>query len=243
MSTEIKLGQTPRKAKAAGRPRRLTTEQVIETALAIGLEGLTMSAVAKRLGVSITVLYGYVSSREELVRVAASFASEQHKYPEDHGQHWSVYVAQYAATLFAFLTGPGQVIGQYFGGGTGPQVEIDRAEVWLQAMTVKGFAADHALLLMRQMGETVIGGAVTALHKRALEANGKPFGEAAYSAMAARDPTQIPLLLSQQADFARRDPVWPQTLLRLLEAEAAKRNEKLDSPLLTRVLETVLDQP
>lgn len=102
--------------KTAGRPRRLTTEQLLETAIAIGLEGLTMSAVARRLGVSITVLYGYVSSREELVRLAASYALEQHQYPEDDGQHWSVYVAQYAVVLEGLLTGPGQLIGQFFGG-------------------------------------------------------------------------------------------------------------------------------
>ena len=77
---KIKCEPQNGRAKTAGRPRRLTTEQVLETAIAIGLEGLTMSAVARRLGVSITVLYGYVSSREELVRLAASYALEQHQY-------------------------------------------------------------------------------------------------------------------------------------------------------------------
>ena len=104
---KIKCEPQNGRAKTAGRPRRLTTEQVLETAIAIGLEGLTMSAVARRLGVSITVLYGYVSSREELVRLAASYALEQHQYPEDDGQHWSVYVAQYAVVLEGLLTGPG----------------------------------------------------------------------------------------------------------------------------------------
>lgn len=119
-------------------------------------------------------------------------------------------------------------------------MEIDRAAAWLEALTGKGFAADEALLLMRQMGEIVVGGAVTALHKRALEAAGVSSEEAVYSAMAARDPAQLPILLLEKANFARRDPVWPKTLLRLLEAEAGRRNEDLDMPTLIRILHTAL---
>ena len=58
--------------------------------------------------------------------------------------------------------------------------------------------------------------------------------------MAARDPAQLPILLLEKANFARRDPVWPKTLLRLLEAEAGRRNEDLDMPTLTRILHTAL---
>ena len=44
---KIKCEPQNGRAKTAGRLRRLTTEQVLETAIAIGLEGLTMSAVAR----------------------------------------------------------------------------------------------------------------------------------------------------------------------------------------------------
>jgi AcrR family transcriptional regulator len=215
----------------------LTTEQVLRVALEIGLEGLTMSAVAERLGVRITVLYGYVAGKDELVRLAASYASERHDYPQDSGQHWALYVAQYAATLFTLFTGSGQLIAQFLEGGLGPEVEIDRAEVWLEALAKRGFTVEEALLLQRQMGEIVIGGAVTVLHKRALAAAGVHFERAATQSLTVREPEQIPLLLSGKATFVRRKPIWPQTLFQLLAALAARRGETLDADMLLRVLE------
>lgn len=169
-------------------------------------------------------------------------ASEQLDYPDGDGQHWSLYVTEYAVTLFTLLTGPGQLIGQFFGGGLGPGVEIDRAEMWLEAMNDKGFDAEAALLLMRQMGEIVVGGAVTAIHKSAIETTGISFADAARAAMAARDPAQIPLVISQQAGFAQRNPVWPQTLVKLLEATAKERGEELDLEALKRCLQPALPQ-
>lgn len=228
------------KAKAPGRPRRLTTEQVLQTALAIGLEGLTMSAVARRLGVSITVLYGYVSGREQLVRLAASYASERHDYPEDDGQHWSLYVAQHAVALFTSLTGPGQLIGQLVAGGLGPEVEIDRAELWLTTLVNRGFTADEALMMMRQMGEIVIGGAVTVLHKRTFSAGGVSFRDAAQGLIDTRKPDHIPHLRTVKTSFAERDHVWPRTLVQFLKLSALKRKESIDAAMLLDFLETAL---
>ena len=65
--------KVPPKSRTVGRPRRLSTEQVLQAGLDIGLERLTMSAVARHLGVRITVLYGYVSNRDELVRLASGW--------------------------------------------------------------------------------------------------------------------------------------------------------------------------
>ena len=155
--------------KGVGRPRRLTTEQVLQAAVEIGLEQLTMSAVARRLGVSITVLYGYVSSRDELLRLAAAHASRRHRFPEGAGLSWPLYVTRYAASLFALLTSPGHSIAHYVTLGVGPSAEIDNAEAWMETLACKGFTAHEAHILQRQMGEIVLGGAVAYLHHRRLE--------------------------------------------------------------------------
>ena len=74
--------------RRAGRPRRLTLDQILDAGLAIGLDNnLTMAAVAERLGVSATVLYGYVSGREELIRFASARAAMDHDFPNDEGQY------------------------------------------------------------------------------------------------------------------------------------------------------------
>ncbi|WP_141397906.1 TetR/AcrR family transcriptional regulator [Novosphingobium sp. Chol11] len=216
------------KTRRVGRPRRLSIDQVLDAGLALGLDGLTMGAVADRLGVTITVLYGYVANREELVRLAAARAAQQHDFPGDCGQHWTLYAASHAVTLFELLTGPGQLVSQYLTGGMGPEVELDRAEAWLEGMTKRGFHPREALLLQRQMGEIVIGGAVSVWHLRSFEAAGTDFGKAAARAFAARDETALPLLRSEQASFSDRRPVWAHTFAQLLESVALNRGEEFD---------------
>ena len=222
-------------SKSTGRPRRLSLDQVLDAAQALGLEGLTMGAVAKRLGVSVTVLYGYVSGREELVRLAAARATQDHPYPTDSGQHWANYVAQSAVALHAILTGPGQIIVHFLAGGLGAEVEIDQAEAWLEKLTASGFTVGEALIFRRQMGEIVVGGAVTALHLRALELAGRPFEQTATAAIAAREGT-VPLLTSELGIFAERLPVWQHSLVALIEAISTKRGETLDRDAVMRAL-------
>jgi hypothetical protein len=223
------------RARAAGRPRRLTLDQIIAAAREIGLGRLTMSAVAKRLDVGITVLYGYISGRGELIRLVAAEVTSDSAAVRDQGQSWPVYVAQSAAALYQVLTGPGKLLAYYIDGGLGPEVEIDRTEAWLSKLTGCGFSASDALLLQRRMGEIVIGGAVTALHSRALEDARRPFEEAARAAIAARGST-LPLLAGQTGQFAERRPVWTASIAGLLAEQARERNEEFDKDAVAAAL-------
>ena len=54
-----------------GRPSQITFEQVVEAAVHLGLEHITVQAVADHLGVTRAAVYYYVSSSEELRRIAA----------------------------------------------------------------------------------------------------------------------------------------------------------------------------
>ena len=213
--------------KVIGRPRRLTLVQIVEAAQAVGLENLTMRAVANRLGVSTAVLYGYIAGRDELVSLAAARITDEVLVIHDTGQHWSVYTAQTARMLYKVLTGPGQLVSHYLSGALGPEVEIDRAEAWLEKLTACGFSAEHASLIHRQVGEIVIGGAVTVLHLRALDLRERPFSPTAITAIDKRS-NDNPLLASVRHTFAQRKQVWQSTLLTLLEGLAATRGEALD---------------
>lgn len=70
MSEEVSptVGDEP---KRVGRPKRLTTPEVIEEAIRLaddlGLEGLSMPALARHLGVGTMTLYGYVKNKEDLL--------------------------------------------------------------------------------------------------------------------------------------------------------------------------------
>lgn len=54
-------------ARRRGRPPRISRERIVEAAFELGIENLTMVAVATRLGVSHQSLYGWVRDRDELV--------------------------------------------------------------------------------------------------------------------------------------------------------------------------------
>ena len=62
----------PDRRPRVGRPPRISRAMIAEAAHELGLEGLTLKAVADHLGVSIAALYHHVSGKDDLMRLAAS---------------------------------------------------------------------------------------------------------------------------------------------------------------------------
>lgn len=227
----MKVDHKTRANRPLGRPRRLTLPQIVQVAKEIGLENLTMTAVAKRLGVNGTVLYGYIATRDDLVRLVAAQLVQEDIQATDTGQPWFAFVAEAAIALHKTLTGPGKLLAHLLTGGLGAEVEIDRTEAWLEKMTASGFTVSEALMVHRQMGEIVIGAAVILLQVRALDQAGHPFEQAALKVLDTR-AGQVPLLASEKAIFAARAPVWQRSIVQFLERVAADRGETIDSRLI-----------
>ena len=57
-----------------GRPRLLSHEEILESAVDLGLEGLTMKRLASHLNVGTATLYQYFDSRKSLMRAAAVYS-------------------------------------------------------------------------------------------------------------------------------------------------------------------------
>ena len=211
--------------KARGRPRRLELDQVIEAALAVGLKRLTMAAVAERLGVGKAVLYGYVSSREELTQLAAAQAARHHRFPTDKGQPWSLWILEYARALFEVMTVEGDLLESWVAGEQSPLVEVDAAEMWLRALTRRGFSGEEALQLRRSVSHIVIGAAASSKRDRTLRAEGRPRPESAKKAVLDR-PEEETALLRQFVDIFAREVTasnWEFTLFLLLRGVLADR--------------------
>jgi AcrR family transcriptional regulator len=68
-----------RSARRGGAPRSLTADQIVDMALTItresGLDGLTMSVLAERLGAGVMTLYSYFRGRDELLDAMAQRAA------------------------------------------------------------------------------------------------------------------------------------------------------------------------
>src|SRR3954451_24175456 len=79
-----------------GRPPRINRQMIAEAAHELGLEQLTLKAVAEHLDVSIAALYHYVSGKDDLLQLAAEYAASRVPLPEDHGQHWAVWLLDWA---------------------------------------------------------------------------------------------------------------------------------------------------
>jgi AcrR family transcriptional regulator len=113
----------PLAGRPRGRPRQIDRQRIVEAALELGLENLTMRRVAAHLGVHPSALNYHVSSREALLEAVAEavleIAMDDAWTPSDDAP-WQQWVRAFAtelrrilrahtplASYFRFPTGPG----------------------------------------------------------------------------------------------------------------------------------------
>lgn len=209
-----------------GRPRRLQIEQILEAALAVGLQHLTMSSVAERLGVGKAVLYGYVGSREELIRLAAAHAARRHRFPVDEGQPWDEWIIAYSKALFEVLTMDGELLETWLSGSQSLALEIDTAEMWLSVLTRRGFSGEAALHLRRAVSHLVIGAAAARRREMALRAQGNPRPLQARAAVRDRSAQEMPFLQQFAEIYGSEmtEASWLAEVRLLLRGAAADRD-------------------
>src|SRR4051794_21547357 len=91
-----------------GRPPRINRQMIAEAAHDLGIERLTLRDVAEHLGVSVAALYHYVAGKDDLLRLAAEYSAARVPLPEDHGQHWALWLLEWATyNRDAFVARPG----------------------------------------------------------------------------------------------------------------------------------------
>src|SRR4029077_19260008 len=93
----------PPEPRRVGRPPRVTTDQIAEAALEIGLDHATVRTVAEHLGMSVPGLRYYVRTREELLAMAAPQGRGALPLPGDHGQPWTEWLVDYSRFVYDAL--------------------------------------------------------------------------------------------------------------------------------------------
>ncbi len=148
LATDSDVGTTatlsdasPRKA---GRPPRISRAMIAEAAHELGLEGLTLKAVADHLGVSVAALYHHVSGKEDLMRVAAEHSTRAVPLPVDHGQNWAQWLLDWANYNRAIFTAQPGLLGQYLEGGIGADLVVERLDTILAVLVREGFSVQAA---------------------------------------------------------------------------------------------------
>lgn len=131
----------PRKA---GRPPRISRAMIAQAANDLGLDGLTLKAVADHLGVTVAALYHHVSGKDDLMRLAAERSARDIPLPVDEGQHWAQWLRDWAKyNLDVFTAEPG-LLAQYLEGGIGPEFVVENLDVILAVLVREGFSVADA---------------------------------------------------------------------------------------------------
>jgi AcrR family transcriptional regulator len=207
--------------------------QLLNAALEMGLEDLTIAGLAAKLGTGMAAVYRLVESRDDLVLRAAAHATEAIPPAADVGQSWGGYMLEYAERVFGVLSRDGHYLARFIEGGLGPEVQIDHVEAALQALVKRGFAREDALKVIRAVTHVVLGGAAASVHIAAAGGSGVGHGEAARRALAKRPAEQIPVLSSIVGAYADEAMMtdWRASLRWLLAGLASERGERLPEGL------------
>jgi len=128
----------------AGRPPKINREMIAEAAHEIGLDGLTLKAVADHLGVTTAALYHHVANKDDLMRAAAEHSARVVPLPVDHGQDWAQWLLEWANyNRDVFTSRPG-LLAQYMEGAIPLEATLRNLEVILSVLVREGFTVAEA---------------------------------------------------------------------------------------------------
>ena len=160
----------------------------------IGLDRVTMKAVADELGVSVPGLYHHVEGRDDLMRLAAEYSAAQIQLPVDHGQHWSAWLLEWARYSHdAFVAQPA-LLGQFLTGSLGIDRMVTHVDAVLGVLTRQGFTALEALDAYALVSQSAVGAAVSEIREAEATRAGRPAVAEYHRALSQHDPDELPHL-------------------------------------------------
>jgi len=177
-----------------GRPRLLTHDEILEGAVELGLEGLTMKKLATRLNVGTATLYQYFDSRKSLMRAAAVYSLSDVPLPEDTGQHWSALARDYVESIKTLLAENPSFIYSHQHSDYGFEVHFRLIEPFLEAMSKRGFEAEDAMDVFNLIGMAAFGGAIETVRQREFEYQDETMAAVARRQFDRLDADKFPLL-------------------------------------------------
>ncbi|WP_344244548.1 helix-turn-helix domain-containing protein [Actinocorallia libanotica] len=152
--------------RGPGRPPKIDRAAIARVASEIPLSDLTLRLVAERLGVSVPSLYHYVQGRDDLLKLAAEQSVTRLTLPVDRGQHWAVWLCEWAHYIRqAFVRDPG-LFTQYVKGAISLEVMAEPVNTALGLCLRQGFSPTEARRAYDLVSECALGAAITRLSER-----------------------------------------------------------------------------
>ncbi|ODU00763.1 MAG: hypothetical protein ABS81_22555 [Pseudonocardia sp. SCN 72-86] len=124
---------------------RVTREAVADAALDLGFDGLTVTAVGDRLGVSHAALYRHVRDRDDLVRAATERLAERHP-PPPPAEHWRETLTGGAVAFWELLRSVPGFVEATLATEAARDVLAAHGTGLTRALTAHGFPPDLAVL-------------------------------------------------------------------------------------------------
>jgi AcrR family transcriptional regulator len=205
-------------------------EAIARAAHEIGLSGLTLRAVADKLGVSVGGLYHHIESRDDLLRLAAEYTVARTKVPEDRGQHWAVWLMEWAVyNRDTFANQPG-LLTQYMEGVLGADAIADNADTILRVLRRQGFEILEAQRVYNLIATFAIGSAINSLRQRQAEREGHSTIKEYKRVFAKRGRDELPDLRMLIAAAKSSAPItFENQVMSLLETIARQRGDRWPS--------------
>ena len=157
-----------------GRPPTVTSAEIAEAALAVGLDRATVRNVADHLGMSVPGLYHHVRTREELLAMAAAHSLGALELPAYHGQEWTEWLLDYARFVYDALVAQPEIIGQVLAGTVNTLRAAQHLEGFFEVLGGHGFTVAEAFDISQQLLAAVVGAAASCVGRRAAADAGHP---------------------------------------------------------------------
>jgi AcrR family transcriptional regulator len=221
--------------RKVGRPARLSRDAIIAAAHELGYDNLTMQTVADHLGVSVPSLYHYVRGKDDLLRLAAEASAERIQIPRDHGQHWAVWLYEWAMyNRDAFVAQPG-LVRQFMEGMIASERTADSLDRALGTLVNRGFTIYEAWSAYGIVSEFAIGAAVGEIREREATAEGRSAVAEFQRVLADRGRNELPHLRALlEPALTAGSSSFEANLVTVLRGIAAVRGERW-GPIETRL--------
>jgi AcrR family transcriptional regulator len=205
-----------------GRPARLDREMIARAAYEIGLDRVTMKAVADKLGVSVPGLYHHVEGRDDLMQLAAEYSASRIRLPEDRGQSWAEWLLEWSrVSHYAFLAQPELLIQSMRG-----SMSVDRMVIHVDAVTgflmQRGFTPIEARDAYTLVSRCAIGAAISEIRQ---SESGRGLLAEYHRVLSARTPDELPNLRRLVAVMQDDGPTLDEQICTVLVGIAVRRGE------------------
>ncbi len=167
VDTEVK-----RPRGKVGRRAILTESMIIEAALDIGLEVLTIRKLAAALGVAPSSIYEYFASREVLIEAAVRHSLDDYDMVTPQGIGWRQYVTEFATTIVQRRIDHPEYIRFHIDGKDTTAIMAVLIRDFLGNLASYGFSSSDALWLLRRLGPLTLSASIEIVRLRGSAARG-----------------------------------------------------------------------